>query len=98
MKLNDRVWYLFNKKPQNKLMSYLQIVLIWCTIGFVMVLASLSVKVGEITYGVVCIGYILWLIWYSYRWDEKNGYIDAIHKHYLEKRTERLKRLNISGN
>jgi len=97
--LNDRIWLKANKKPTGRAASYAGIVTPWVFIGlllmaivtlitasvmaptqFMTLLLPLIFVTGFTVYGVVT----------SVKMDGKRGYIDAIHRNYLQRREARI--------
>ena len=101
MKWNDKLRVVLNKKPIGRKSAYFGITFGWIICGFLWAITLFMFLEANATGKTVEL--IPWLaiavflaIAYPiaiYLIDRKYGYIDAIHKHYLQAREERLKKI-----
>lgn len=94
-RLEERLWLWMNKKPTSRKGVYTSTVMPWVMVGFLLLLVLITIPVvpwgfpailAPILLGVYAVFYIVFLV----RTDHRMGYMDAIHKHYLERREKRI--------
>jgi len=93
MRIQDKLWLLLNRKPPARWSGYIS-VFVYGTITLVMFFASLALLSSPKPWIgwcglVVSVGYATW----AFMTDAKDGYVDAIHKHQMERWEARKKRL-----
>ena len=93
MKVYDRLWLLLNRKVRGKTLAYLDIVLPWCTMGFVLGLVLLAFAINPSWISALLLILVPLFSVGGYLYDRKTGYVDSIYRHNLERRKEKLKQL-----
>ena len=95
MNWSDKMWWWANKKPKGGWRNYGAVVLPWFALGMVSVAGSV-VLIGETTFcRVLAITLFILLVVLIYDFDRRDGYIEALHKRYLERRKEFTRRHKI---
>lgn len=95
MKLSDKLWMAFNKKPCGKMTAYFYVVGSWLIGGIVWTVAILRItlSIGPQEKSWALISLPVFAVLYSVlltRIDYKHKYVDAIHEHYLQRRQTKL--------
>lgn len=93
MKLSDRIWLWSNKKPTNKYSYYAADKLIWLALGMILALLLVSIGQGAMLFSwdtaLITVA-LVFLIACNVVFDKKRGYIEALHRHYLKQRREKM--------
>ena len=100
MKISNKMWMFFNKKPPTKNISYFYVATGWifCGMMWLMSLAGISASVetgerGAILATIVSFVFALLFSLFLYLADRKMGYTNAIYKHNLQRWEERTQRI-----
>ena len=99
-KLDDKMFWFFNKKQGSPMNVYLSAVIPWVLLGWMLALGAILLAMGiaeaetrVVTAGVACLILQLGLGIFLTINDKKRGYLTAIHNNYLRRRKEIAERL-----
>lgn len=94
-RLEERLWLWMNKKPSSRKGVYTSTVMPWIMVGFLLFLVLITIPVVPWGFPLILMpillgAYVASYIFFLVRTDHKMGYIDALHRHYLERREKRI--------
>ena len=105
MSLYNKFWLLLNRKPPRRYALYLNIVLPWSVVGFLLSISVLFFSVVISAWSTINLSFGFWLVLSVllvmpfllagsfYFFDKKWGYIDAIYTNYLKRREEKIEKI-----
>ena len=96
-RINRRFYRWCNKTPNKPWETYLAVNTSGIILGIALMGGALLIDEGSWILGVLLMIAGALVYWMLYRIDKERGYVDALQKHYLERREKLMKELDEEG-
>ena len=90
------IWWRANKRPFSKYTVYLSITYLWVLVGMGALYSFASLMAGAWITAIVFFVAVLAVISSALWVDRKQGYLEVLHNHYLDRRHEKMSKYSLT--